>query len=148
MGTNHLAQALAHEAWWRGYDVIFINTHRLLQHLYGGWADGGFERRLQAYLPPDLLVRDDLGLKPLRPPGLEDLYDLINERCDRASIMLTSNRAPSRWPNLFSDPLLASAGLDRPADNAHRLVIAGATLRARRQELPLQEERTEVERTT
>jgi DNA replication protein DnaC len=140
VGKTHLAQALAHEACRRGYDVIFINTQRMLQHLHGGRADGTFERRLQTYLRPDLLVLDDFGLKPLRPPGPEDLYDVINERYERASIMLTSNRAPSEWPDLFGDPLLASAGLDRLADNAHTLVITGGSFRAERREFRMEEE--------
>ncbi|MEW6569347.1 MAG: IS21-like element helper ATPase IstB [Chloroflexota bacterium] len=146
VGKTHLAQALAHEACRRGYDVVFISTHRLLQHLNGGRADGTFERRLQGYVRADLLVLDDFGLKPLRPPGPEDLYDLINERYERASIMLTSNRAPSEWPDLFGDPLLASAGLDRLAHNAHTLVITGASFRVQRRELPIQEESSDPQR--
>lgn len=145
VGKTHLAQALAHEACRRGYDVIFIGTQRMLQHLHGGRADGTFERRLQGYLRPDLLVLDDFGLKPLRPPGPEDLYDVINERYERASIMLTSNRAPSEWPDLFGDPLLASAGLDRLADNAHTMVITGSSFRAQRRELRIEEEITDPE---
>ena len=117
----------------------------MLQHIHGGRADGTFERRLQAYLRPDLLVLDDFGLKPLRPPGPEDLYDVINERYEHASIMLTSNRAPSEWPDLFGDPLLASAGLDRLADNAHTLVITGSSFRAQRRELLIEEEKTDPE---
>lgn len=144
VGKTHLAQALAHEACRRGYDVVYINTHRMLQHLNGGRADGSFERRLQAYLRPDLLVLDDFGLKPLRPPGPEDLYDLINERYERASIMLTSNRAPSEWPDLFGDPLLASAGLDRLADNAYTLIMTGVSFRAQRRELAIEEEKSQA----
>jgi len=130
VGKTHLAQALAHEACRQGYDVLFVNTHRMLQHINGGRADGTLERRLQVYLRPDLLVLDDFGLKALRPPGPEDLYDVINERYERGSILLTSNRAPSEWPDLFCDPLLASAGLDRLAHKAQVLVITGASYRA------------------
>ena len=53
---------------------------------------------------------DDFGLKPLPPSGPADLYDVIDRRYERGSIILTSNRAPGEWPDLFSDPLLASAG--------------------------------------
>ncbi|HQE93996.1 MAG TPA: ATP-binding protein [Anaerolineae bacterium] len=88
------------------------------------------ERRFQAYLRPDLLVLDDFGLKPLQPPAPEDLYDLINERYEKGSILLTSNRAPAEWPELFGDPLLASAGLDRLAHRAEVLVITGSSYRA------------------
>ncbi len=93
MGKTHLAQALAHEACRQGFDVLFADTHKLLQHLQGGRADGAFERRLQNCLCPDLLVLDDFGPKPLQAPAPEDLYDLINQHYERGSILLTSNRA-------------------------------------------------------
>lgn len=130
VGKTHLAQALVHEACRQGFVALFVNTHKMLAHLNGGRADGSWERRLQTYLRPDLLVLDDFGLKPLSPPAPEDLYDIINERYERGSIMLTSNRSPGEWPDLFGDPLLASAGLDRLAHNAEILVIQGASFRA------------------
>jgi len=130
VGKTHLAQALAHEACRQGYDVLFANTHKLLRQLHGGRADGSYERRFQAYLRPNLLVLDDFGLKPLQPPAPEDLYDLINERYEKGSILLTSNRAPAEWPELFGDPLLASAGLDRLAHRAEVVVITGNSYRA------------------
>ena len=130
VGKSHLAQALAHEACRQGFDVLFANTHKMLQHLNGGRADGTLERRVQSYLRPDLLILDDFGLKPLTPPGPEDLYDIINERYEQGSILLTSNRAPAEWPDLFGDPLLASAGLDRLAHHAEVLVITGDSFRA------------------
>jgi DNA replication protein DnaC len=130
VGKSHLAQGLAHEACRLGFDVLFVNTHKMLQHLNGGRADGTLERRLQGYLRPDLLILDDFGLKPLAPPGPEDLYDIINERYEKGSILLTSNRAPSEWPALFGDPLLASAGLDRLAHRATVVVITGTSFRA------------------
>ncbi|MCA9962972.1 MAG: ATP-binding protein, partial [Anaerolineales bacterium] len=83
------------------------------------------------YVRPDLLVLDDFGLKPLTPPMPEDLYDIINERYEQGSIMLTSNRSPSEWPGLFGNPLLAAAGLDRLAHHAEILVIQGDSFRAR-----------------
>jgi len=130
VGKTHLAQALAHEACRRGYKVLFVNTYRMLQHINGGRADDTYERRVQTYLRPDLLILDDFGLKPLHPPGPEDLYDVINERYEQGSILLTSNRDPKEWPELFGDPLLASAGLDRLTHRAYILVITGVSFRA------------------
>jgi DNA replication protein DnaC len=130
VGKTHLAQALAHEACRRGYATLFVNTYKMLQHINGGRADGSLERRFQTYLRPALLVLDDFGLKPLHPPAPEDLYDVINERYERGSIMLTSNRAPEEWPDLFGNPLLASAGLDRLTHRAHTVVITGASFRS------------------
>lgn len=131
VGKSHLAQSLAHEGCRQGYDVLFVNTNKMLSHLNGGRADSTFDRRLQTYLRPHLLVLDDFGLKPLQPPGPEDLYDIINERYEKGSILLTSNREPAEWPELFGDPLLASAGIDRLAHGAEMLVITGASYRAR-----------------
>ena len=130
VGKTHLAQALTHEACRRGYKALFINTYQMLQRINGGRADGTLERRFQAFLKPDLLILDDFGLKPLVPPGPEDLYDIINERYERGSILLTSNRAPEEWPDLFGEPLLAAAGLDRLTHQAQVVVITGTSFRA------------------
>jgi DNA replication protein DnaC len=132
VGKTHLAQALVHEACRKGYTALFVNTYRMLQHINGGRADGTLEKRFQTYLRPDLLVLDDFGLKALHAPGPEDLYDVINARYERGSIILTSNRAPDEWPDLFGDPLLASAGLDRLNHDAAVVVITGASFRAHR----------------
>jgi DNA replication protein DnaC len=130
VGKTHLAQALGQEAARQSFQVLFVNTHKMLQHIHGGRADSSWERRLNTYLRPDLLILDDFGLKPLQPPSPEDLYDVINERYERGSILLTSNRAPTEWPDLFRDPLLASAGLDRLTHRAEVVIIRGASFRA------------------
>ena len=139
VGKTHLAQALAHEACRQGFVVLFTDTHKMLRHINGGRADGSLDKRLHNYLRPDLLVLDDFGLKPLQPPAPEDLYDIIHARYEQASILLTSNRAPAEWPDLFGDPLLASAGLDRLTHHAHVLIITGASFRAKDRRNFLQE---------
>lgn len=142
VGKSHLAQALGQEAARQGFQVLFVNTHKMLQTIHGGRADGSLERRINLFLRPDLLILDDFGLKPLQPPAPEDLYDIINERYERSSILLTSNRAPAEWPDLFRDPLLASAGLDRLTHRAEMVVIRGASFRSQgrsRLELEVQE---------
>ena len=88
VGKTHIAQSLGQEACRQGFQVLFLNVHKMLQHLNGGRADGSWERRLNTYLRPDLLILDDFGLKPLPPPSPEDLYDVINERYERGSILL------------------------------------------------------------
>ncbi len=131
-GKSHVAQGLAHDACRQGFDVLFVNTHRMLRHLNGGRADGTYDKRMATYLRPAVLILDDFGLKPLDGPAPADLYDIINERYEAGSIVLTSNRAPEEWPALFGDPLLASAGLDRLGHHAETLVMTGASFRARR----------------
>ena len=130
VGKSHLSNALAIEALKRDLRVFSRGTQRLLADLHAARATGADTRFLTKLLTVDLLVLDDFGLKPLTPPGPEDLYDIINERYEKGSIMLTSNRDPSEWPALFGDPLLASAGIDRLAHNAEVVVITGNSFRA------------------
>ena len=139
VGKSHLGQALGQEAARQGFDVLFTSVQKMLQYLNGGRADNSWERRMTNYLRPDLLILDDFGLKSIQPPGPEDLYDIINERYEKGSILLTSNRAPNEWPDLFQDPLLASAGLDRLLDRAEVLVIRGPSYRSKDRKTLLEE---------
>ena len=136
VGKSHLAQAIAHQAARQGFDILLTTAHGMLSHLHAGRADDSHERRLQTYLRPDLLIIDDFGLKPMPPSGPSDMYDIINERYERASIVLTSNRAPAEWHDLWGDPLLGSAGLDRLGDRAVVLTVTGPSYRLSRKEVP------------
>ena len=136
VGKSHLAQALGHAACRQGYDVVYSTTHKMLQHLNGGRADGSYARRLAQYVRPALLILDDFGLRALVPPSPDDMYEIIAERYEKGSMVLTSNRAPSEWPDLFGNPLLASAGLDRLAHHAESVVITGRSFRAARSSNP------------
>lgn len=132
VGKSHLAQALGHEACRRGFHVGCWDSRKLLSHLHGGRADNSLERRLAALARNDLLILDDFGLKPLPPQHAELLYDVIADRYERCSIVITSNRAFEEWPAVFGDPLLASAALDRLAHDAHQIVIDGRSYRTGR----------------
>jgi DNA replication protein DnaC len=129
VGKTHLAHALAHEAARQGHTVLCTTAHQMLVQINAGRADGTYQRRLAAYLRPDLLVVDDFGLKPLPTSGPVDFYDVMNERDGRRSIVLTSNRAPAELAELFRDPLLASATLDRLGHHAILLTITGRSHR-------------------
>lgn len=131
VGKSHLVQALGNEACRRGYDVMFITAAKLLQRLNAGRADGTLERRIAAISKVDLLIIDDFGLTttPIRPPGSEDFYEIVAERYERASTLITSNRDFDEWPALFNEPLLASAALDRLRHHAHRITIQGPSYR-------------------
>jgi DNA replication protein DnaC len=131
VGKSHLAHALGHEAVRRGYDVLCVRTSKMLLHLNGGRADGTYERRLQGYLRPELLVLDDFGLKPMRPPAAEDLYEVIDGRYQRTSTILTTNRAFSEWLELFDQPVLGSAAIDRLAHGTTQITITGDSYRAK-----------------
>ena len=131
VGKTHLAQALGHEALRRGYDVLCVRSSQMLQSLHAGRADGSYERRLATFQNVDVLILDDFGLKPMRPPAPEDLYEVIEGRYGKRPIILTTNRAFDEWPELFDNSVLASAALDRLAHGATQLVIQGDSFRAK-----------------
>lgn len=132
VGKTHLAVAIANSACRRGFDVLFVKTTELIRHLHQGRADNSWEMRIERYLKPSLLILDDWGLKPFGRPAADDLYEIICERYERGSIIITSNRAVEEWPELFGDPLLASAALDRMIHHAHVITITGKSYRARK----------------
>jgi len=133
-GKSHLAQALAHEAIKRGYQALSQSTHTLLASLHAGRADGSYHKRLKRLIQIDVLVLDDFGLVPLPPQAIEDLYEIIRERYERRSIVMTSNRAPEEWSEAFGNPLLASAALDRLTHHSHLIEINGSSYRQKQRQ--------------
>lgn len=133
-GKSHLAQALAQEAIKRGHRALSRPTHSLLAALHASRADGTYAKFRHRVVNVDVLLLDDFGLIPLSAQAAEDLYEIIRERYERRSILLTSNRAPEEWGEVFGNPLLASAALDRLTHHAHILTITGTSYRQRKQE--------------
>jgi len=132
-GKSHLAQALGHCAVRQGADVVFTTCAALTQSLNAARATGVYERRLNTLARVALLIIDDFGLKPLRPPADEDLHDLIAERYEQAATIVTSNLDFAEWDQAFpANRLLASATLDRLRHNAYCLVLDGDSYRAPR----------------
>jgi len=105
VGKSHLANGLAIEALKRDLRVLSRVTHRLLN--------------------------DDFGLHPLSPQAAQDFYDIISERYERGSLIITSNRAFEEWAEVFGNDLLASAALDRLTHHAHTLIIQAESYRQR-----------------
>lgn len=129
VGKSHLAQALGHRACRLGHSVLFTNANEMFVALRAARAENGYERRLLRFTGPDLLLVDDLGLRPLRGDEPLDLYEIIRQRHHRGATVMTSNRAIEEWPPLFGDALLASAAMDRLLEGAHVVVLEGASYR-------------------
>ncbi|HXE73644.1 MAG TPA: IS21-like element helper ATPase IstB, partial [Candidatus Nitrosotenuis sp.] len=129
VGKSHLAQAIGHQACRRGYDVLFCSFHKMLGQLRAGRADNSYDRKLQNYLRPDLLVLDDFGLKPLQAPADEDFHELVTERYERGSIIITSNLDFPEWGTVFPNPVLGAATIDRLRHQAYRVVLEGDSYR-------------------
>lgn len=132
-GKSHLAQALGHTAARQGFDVLFMSQAQLTGALHAARAIGTFERKLQQLARVDLLIIDDLGIKPLRAPHDEDLHELISERYERASTIITSNLDIDEWPDIFpSNRVIGLATIDRLRHGAYRVVLDGDSYRSPR----------------
>ena len=129
VGKSHIAQAIGHRACRAGYAVLYVSAHEMLTHLRAARADQSYDRKLLRYTNPDLLIVDDVGLRPLEHDEPIDLYEIIRQRYERGSMILTSNRDLDEWPPLFIDELLASAAMDRLLHHAHTVVIEGKSFR-------------------
>ncbi len=129
-GKSHLAQALGHTAARLGHDVLFTTQTQLLGSLNAARATGTFERRFQALVRVALLIIDDFGLKPLRPPQDEDFHDLISERYEQTATIVTSNLDFAEWGDAFPNRLLGAATLDRLRHGAYRVILDGESYRA------------------
>jgi DNA replication protein DnaC len=136
VGKSHLATAIGYEAIKRNLTVTSVTAAGMLTSLLAARADGGHAKLMHKLLRNDLLIIDDFGLRPLSEQGADDLYEIIHSRYERASILITSNRSPSEWPDLFGNALLASAALDRLTHHARITIITGESYRQRHRRKP------------
>jgi len=105
------------------------SANDMFKQLRAARGDGTYDRKLLRFTGPDLLIVDDLGLRPLRSDEPLDLYEVIRERYERGSTILTSNRDSEEIGELFGDPLLASAAMDRLLHHANVIAIEGESYR-------------------
>lgn len=129
VGKSHLAQALGHRACRAGYSALYIAAHEMLTQLRASRADNSYDKKLARFTSPDLLIIDDLGLRPLTGDEPLDLYEVIRSRYERGAMIVTSNRDTEEWHPLFGDPLLASAAMDRLLHHANVIDIEGESYR-------------------
>ena len=131
VGKTFLAHALANRACERQMTVVCESADKLFKRLKATRLDQTHETAMRKLIGVDLLVIDDFGLRSL--DGLEtgDLYDIVEERHRKGSIVITSNREPSEWLAMLADPLHAQAIVDRCSSNANDLVIEGESYRRR-----------------
>lgn len=129
VGKSHVAQALGERACRAGHSVLYAPAHRMLATLRASRADHSYERKLLRFTMPDVLIVDDVGLRPLEGEEPLDLYEIIRARYERGAMVLTSNRAVEEWYPLFKDELMGSAAMDRLLHRAHVVVMEGNSFR-------------------
>jgi DNA replication protein DnaC len=132
VGKSYLACALAHKACREGYTVLYHRLPRLLGELALARGDGRHPQLLARLGKARLLVLDDWGLEPLTDVHRRDLLEILEDRYDRRSTLVTSQLPVEAWHDALGDPTLADAILDRLVHNAHRIELRGESMRKRR----------------
>lgn len=134
LGKTHLSIALGRIACSSGYSVLFTTAINMIQTLSAAAAVGAGELQhvMQRYLKPALLICDEVGYLPIDKLGADLLFQVVSQRYERGSIVLTTNRPFKRWAQIFNnDSTLTSALLDRLLHHAEVVVIEGPSFRGK-----------------
>lgn len=133
-GKTHLSVALALEALGRGKTVLFTTVWEMINILQQSRADYSYQRKIQLYLKPDLLILDELGYRSLAESTVEDFFEIVSRRYEKGSIVITSNRTLVEWDKVFIDKTLTTAVVDRLLHHSQIIEIKGESYRVRKKQ--------------
>jgi len=134
LGKTHLATALGYAACLEGHSVLFANAIDVINQLSAAQKKSALKGELKKYLRPRILVLDELGYLPIDQHGADLLFQVISQRYERGSIVLTTNKPFKQWASIFNnDSTIASAVLDRLLHHAETVVIEGTSFRMKDQ---------------
>lgn len=131
-GKSYVSAALAEAACRRGYRALRVRVPRLLDELAVARADGSYGARLSRLAKLDVLVLDDLLIAPLKETERRDLLEVLEDRYDQRSTVVTSQVPTKTWHEMLADPTVADAICDRLVHNAHVLSLKGPSLRKKK----------------
>lgn len=109
--------------------MLYHRVPRLFDALALARGDGQHARLLKAMSRVDLLILDDWGLAPVTHDQARDLLEIVDDRHERGSTIVTSQLAIEHWDDLIPNPTITDAILDRLVHNAHRLLLNGESIR-------------------
>jgi len=132
IGKSYLACALAQKACRDGFTALYTRAPQLFRELAVAHADGSLPRRLLRLARVDVLIVDDWAMAPLNEVERRDFLEVCDDRCQRRSTILTSQLPVAKWPAQIGDPTLADSILDRLVHEAHRIELAGESMRKKR----------------
>lgn len=130
-GKSHIATALAVEAVRAGKAVYFIPLADLIAQLAKAEREGTLREKIRFLTRASLLVVDEIGYLPVTPGGANLFFQLVNARYEKGAMILTSNRGFAEWGEVFGDPVVATAVLDRLLHHAVVIQIEGSSYRMR-----------------
>lgn len=129
VGKTYLSCAFANKVCRVGYTAIYARLPRLLNDIAISKADGSYMKLLGKLVRADVLVVDDWGLAPLTEMERRDFLEVIDDRQDTRSTIMTSQLPISNWHDNIGDPTIADAILDRLLHNSHRVTLKGESMR-------------------
>jgi DNA replication protein DnaC len=129
VGKTHLAVALGIKAVTEGYRTYFTQAMPLIASLTKAYTENRIEERLKFYCQPRLLIIDEIGYIPIDRHGAHLFFQLVSRRYEKGALILTSNRSFSQWNEIFGDPVIATAILDRILHHATTINIKGNSYR-------------------
>jgi len=129
VGKSFLGQALGHQACLLGYKVLYTNTARYFTKLKLAKVDGTYIKEIQKLLKIDLLILDDFGLQAFDNHAREALMDIIDDRYNNKSTIVSSQIPVSTWYDVIGEGTIADAILDRIVNSSHRIDLRGESLR-------------------
>jgi DNA replication protein DnaC len=131
-GKTHLALALGYQACLQGIKTLFTTAMNLINHLSASLADHSLLKAMKAFTSPRLLIIDELGYLPVDKQGAELLFQVISNRYECGSIVITTNRAFRDWGTILNnDNTLASAAIDRLVHHGGLVQIKGESYRVK-----------------
>lgn len=130
-GKSWLGCALGYAAIRAGHSVRYFRTNLMLEELRKGHVDGSIGKLRKALLTPRLVILDDFGIAPIPETSKEDLFELLESRCDNGSIMIIGQLAPIEWHSFLDTSHMADAMMDRIVQRAHSVELKGDSLRKR-----------------
>lgn len=134
IGKSFIAQALGHLACQKGHSVLYIRFTQILNDLYLARADGSYGKQLLKLVKPDLLILDDWGIASLKSNEAQDLLELIEQRHELKSTIITTQLPVDHWHEFIQNETIADAILDRLVHNAHKIEMKGESMRKLRTE--------------
>jgi DNA replication protein DnaC len=130
-GKSHLAVALGIEAVKAGRSVYFTTLADIVGSLAKAEREGLLRERIRWFCRASLLIVDEIGYLPVVQGGGNLFFQLVNARYERGAMILTSNRGFAEWGEVFGDPVVATALLDRLLHHAVVIQIEGSSYRLR-----------------
>lgn len=130
-GKSFLACAFGHQACTMGYKTLYLNLNRFIEKLMLARVEGSFIKLLNQLEKVKLLILDDFGLAPLDQNARLALLQILEDRYNRKSVIISSQLPISKWHEYIAESTLADAILDRLTANAHRFELQGESMRRR-----------------